>query len=151
MNRRLAAVSLLALLPACTSRPLDGPPQLRVGRDQCAECGMIISDDRCAAALLIEEKGGYREHELFDDLGCLLDRLKALPTERRVVGVFVRDHADHCWLTASGAWIVSDTGTHTPMGSGLVAVGDRAAAERLAGEGKGHVTAGSDLSTLHNR
>ena len=42
----LAAASLLA---GCDRAPLSGPPELRLGRDECVECGMIINDDRCSS------------------------------------------------------------------------------------------------------
>ena len=64
--------ALLALgLAGCARVDLSRPPELRAGRDECGECGMLISDERCAAASLVE-RDGAREFVLFDDIGCQL-------------------------------------------------------------------------------
>jgi hypothetical protein len=52
---RLLTFSIaLASIAACRTGELTGPPDLRLGRDECAGCGMIISDGRCASAMLIQ-------------------------------------------------------------------------------------------------
>src|SRR5690606_39706872 len=74
--RFAAAPSLAVLLgatAACQRAELTGPPELRLGRDQCVECGMIINEDRFSLAALIDNTYGQREHILFDDVDCMLD------------------------------------------------------------------------------
>lgn len=118
------------LLIACESKPLVGPPQLRLGRDQCHECGMIISEDRCAAALLIE-RDGRREHFMFDDLGCMLDVERQGLDAARVIERFARDHDMRAWIDAANATFLSAPVDKvvTPMASGMVAYSARSAAE----------------------
>ncbi|MFN0135894.1 MAG: nitrous oxide reductase accessory protein NosL [Phycisphaerae bacterium] len=117
------------LLIACENKPLVGPPQLRLGRDQCHECGMIISEDRCAAALLIE-RDGRREHLLFDDLGCMLDVERGGLDAARVIERFARDHDTRAWIDAATATFLSAPADKliTPMASGMVGYAARSAA-----------------------
>jgi copper chaperone NosL len=132
MNRALLLIPLLAAaLSACNRTELTGPPDLRLGRDECAECGMIINEDRCSSALLISTDG-TREHALFDDIGCMLDYSPELPAV--IIESFVHDHPTRVWLTAHDAtFILADEKSFpTPMGSGLAAFADPAAAQRAA-------------------
>lgn len=132
MNRSptyCAAAGLAAMLiTACGSGSLSGPPELHVGRDECAGCGMLISEDRCACALLVDD-AGERSHLVFDDLGCLLDYRAAHP-EQQVVEVFVRDYAARNWVRgAEACFLAPDPAVHTPMGSGLIAFATAQAAQ----------------------
>lgn len=126
---RLASISVLALV-ACSSDPLSGPPQIKLGRSECAACGMIISEDRCSSALLVEHEG-VREYRLYDDIGCMLDDERdagSRPTLER----YVHDYERRVWIDASRATFLftQRDAIVTPMGSGIVAFADRADAER---------------------
>lgn len=114
---RLVFIGVLTLLSACTQDPLTGPPEIRPGRDQCAACGMLISEDRCASAWIVRVRG-RAEYALFDDIGCMLDHH---PAETEVVQRFVRDHSTRAWLVASAAAYLHEPNIRTPMGSGIVA------------------------------
>jgi copper chaperone NosL len=119
----LIALSLLALT-GCARPPLSGPPDLRLGRDECAECGMLINEDRCSSGVLTEEDG-YRAHLLFDDIGCMLDAERGRLSEVTVLERYVHDHATRAWVPADGAtYLFADReALPTPMGSGIVAFG----------------------------
>jgi nitrous oxide reductase accessory protein NosL len=142
-----AACLLLSWLPACGGRGLEGPPELRAGRDECAECGMIVTDDRACAAVLVEIDG-HHEHRLFDDLGCLIDFQNESRDGRRVLEGWVVDHADGGWLPLKEAhYLLADTGRlMTPMGSGYVAYADLAAARGASAQFGGSVGSFDDLS-----
>jgi copper chaperone NosL len=121
--------ALLAILPSCERQALTGPPDLRLGRDECAACGMLINEDRCSSALLLRREG-VAEHACFDDIGCMLDYefdTKGL----EVLDRFLHDHPTRRWVNANAAIILySDPDkVATPMGSGIIAFADRAAAE----------------------
>jgi len=119
-----------ALLSACRPAELSGPPTIRLGRDLCAGCGMLISEDRCSCALLVAQDGA-RAHLLFDDLGCLLD-YRADHPQTVVADVFAHDYTTGQWvpaLTASYLSATSPSSLNTPMGSGIVAFASRAQAE----------------------
>ena len=66
-KRMLAVGGLLVLLTACGQDAPAGPPTVRYGQDPCAGCGMIISDDRFAAAWV--DPAGEAAPRLFDDGG----------------------------------------------------------------------------------
>ena len=96
---------------------------------------MIISEDRCCAALTVEENG-RPETELFDDIGCLLDRERTA-TGLRVTARYFRDYDTRSWIQASGGpWFIFNEEVHTPMGSGIVAFGERERAAARADAGR---------------
>ena len=143
----IATLSTLALtLAACDRGALTGPPNLRLGRDECAECGMIINEERCSSALLVE-RAGRREHLMYDDIGCMLD---AERTARcgPVIERFVHDHESRKWVRAEAAsFLAADTHRlQTPMGSGLVAFETFARAEAAFAAYGGTLLAHSDLA-----
>jgi len=125
MNRSTLAIAAagLAAWMATGCHPTDpsGPPSIRLGRDECAGCGMLISEDRCSCAILVRQDGDL-EYRLFDDLGCLLD-YRADHPEAVVADSFVRDYGSGAWVHASAAWFLTPgpTPPGTPMGSGMVA------------------------------
>lgn len=133
---RLLCISLAAwavvLSAGCDDRDLNAPPELRVGRDECAGCGMLIAEDRCAAAAIVE-RDGLREALVFDDLGCLLDLERDPPERVLVVRRFARDYDARSWIdceSATFAW-TGDSGIHTPMGSGILAFAKSEAADAI--------------------
>lgn len=136
----LAAV-IGAGLTACGGAPLSGPPTLHLGRDECAGCGMIISEERSAAALLMEE-GGERRHLVFDDIGCMLDYEREHAAGARVIERYVHDYGSREWGPGGSAvfLIAEDGKLATPMGSGIVAFLSGEAAERQRTSSGGRVT-----------
>ena len=135
-----AALSVLLAMPGCSRTDLSGPPDLRVGRDECAECGMIVSEDRCSSAMLVEISG-RREHIMFDDIGCMLDYERTRAGQFTAVDAFVHDHATRAWVRAREAsFLLADRERlPTPMGSGLVAFATREAALEMRKEVGGDV------------
>lgn len=140
MSPRTALIPAVAaaclLVSACDRAPLTGPPELHLGRDECAECGMLINEDRCSAALVVEAppSSGRRRHLLYDDIGCLLDAELSRDAEFTIIERYVRDHAERTWHRAeSAAYVIAPPDRlPTPMGSGMVAFKQRAAAEAAA-------------------
>lgn len=128
------AAAVIVTLTGCGRPPLVGPPELRLGRDECADCGMLVSEDRCSAALLIE-RDGVREHAIFDDLGCLLDFENEPPEGVVVIEAFARDYDTRQWVSAGHAHVLfaDRTKLKTPMGFGIVACSARNNAERMQG------------------
>ena len=142
MNRTLpyTAIAASGLFAGCGAEPLAGPPDLRLGRDECAECGMLISEDRCSTALLVDA-AGRNEHRMFDDIGCMLDWEHDHAGETPVLGWFVHDHGTRSWIGGDDAhYLLTDPQSlATPMGSGIVAFADAAAASRKREECGGEV------------
>ncbi|MFO0826608.1 MAG: nitrous oxide reductase accessory protein NosL [Phycisphaerales bacterium] len=144
LRSSIVASALVAALWACDARPLEGPPTLRLGRDECTECGMSILDAHCAAAAIIARDGG-REYVLADDVGCLLDWERE-HADVEVVSRFVSDHASGTWLAANVAQFVVSDAIRTPMASGIVAYPDRAQAEAARERFGGRVFSWDDLA-----
>lgn len=103
------------LLPE--ERPKSGPPSIRFGSEQCAYCGMVISDARFAAGW--RDPTGSEQH--FDDIGCMVNA-----SRHRDPGAdtewWVTDYPSQSWLSATTARFVFATSIRTPMDYGVAAV-----------------------------
>ncbi len=117
----------VAFTGACRRDDISGPPTLRPGRDECAECGMAIHEERSAAAMIVE-RDGRRDSLVFDDIGCLLDMEGA--RQGKIVARFVHDHGSGSWIQGDTAVFVATDGSnlHTPMASGIAAYADQTGA-----------------------
>jgi copper chaperone NosL len=103
-----------------------GPPDIHFGQDTCYACGMIIEDDRYAAAVVVVTGDGVVERQVFDDAGEMLESQP--PPGARDVRRYVRDAATRQWVDAARATFVRTRHLQTPMGSGIAAYADPAAA-----------------------
>lgn len=137
----MLGVLIVPVLAGCRREPLSGPPEVRFGRDMCAECGMIVSDALACGAILVEAEG-VREHRLFDDLGCMLDHEVEHASEMSVLEAFTVDHNDGGWLrTQDAVFLLADISKlMTPMGSGYVSFRDHSTAARAQERFGGRVT-----------
>lgn len=123
---RPAALLLAAALAAC-SRPKPGDvPTIRFGADECARCGMAVSEERFAAGYV---DGGGRS-VAYDDVGELLQAMTADPSLE--LSSFVHDAGDGRWLRAAGAFFLRVPGLATPMGTGWAAFSSEARARAFA-------------------
>lgn len=142
----LAALVLIAIAQGCSRMPLTGPPELRAGRDECVECGMLVAEDRFSSSSLIEREG-ERLYVFFDDIGCMLDYEYNQGERVRVLERYVHDHGSRAWVPGlEAAYVFADRDSlRTPMGSGIAAFARREPALALAGE---HAGAVHDFRTL---
>jgi copper chaperone NosL len=137
--RLILAATLTLAASSCSRGPMSGPPDLRLGRDECAECGMLVSEDRFSTASLVA-KGGERLYYYFDDVGCLLDYERELPGDVTVIERYVHDHDTKAWVSAQDAsfLLAGVAALQTPMGSGIAAFvtpnAARAAADQYGGD-----------------
>jgi copper chaperone NosL len=136
--KSLALTSLfIATLIGCSTRSEDGSPQVRWGADECAHCGMIVSDERFAAALRIITDGEQRDLA-FDDIGDMI----AYEREHKPLDIrkrFVKDSESRQWTDAASAVFVRNDNTHTPMGSGISAFAQQAQADACIARSGGKV------------
>lgn len=139
----LAALSL-PMLDGCRRKPTLDPPEIRFGQDTCAECGMILSDERYAAAIVLIDLHGDRVQLLFDDVG---EMLAFTPPANDAVRLWVRDATTKAWIDAADAWFVVDSELHTPMGTGTAACSTKDAAEILVRDHGGKVVRLGDART----
>lgn len=125
----LLRVGVLALTVGLTGCSGGGPRPVEIvlNEDACSFCRMAISERRFAAELVTREG----RVELFDDVGCLA---AWVAEQGRPAGsaAFVVDYGSGGWLAAEGAAYVRSPALPTPMGHGLAAFADRAAAEAAA-------------------
>lgn len=134
-NLRCAtALAVLAMLlcGGCNRASVSGPPEMRLGRDECGECGMLISEDRCSSAMIVEREG-QRDYVLFDDIGCMLDYERESLDGAAVVDRFVHDYSTRKWVRTETAVFLAAPSDRlvTPMSSGMVAFATRPAAEAV--------------------
>ncbi len=130
-------VTGFVVLNGCAPAIPVGPPELRLGRDECAECKMSIVDQRCAGCLLVGSPDGV-EAVVFDDIGCMLDYMKA-NTTLKVTSQFVRDYQGKAWLPAESASFLVKSSAHTAMGSGIIAFLDESHARASMSDFRGSV------------
>lgn len=124
---RMLGVALWLLLVCTACGPADDPPPISYGRDVCVRCGMIVSDPRFAAAYRLDDGSEW----MFDDLGELVAHL----IEHDRLGgarAWVNDRDTGEPVPAIDAYFVHVPGDATPMGWGVSAFGNRAAAEAFA-------------------
>ena len=128
-RRAFVASTLLAplLMSSCNEETNTAqPPQISYDRDTCVRCGMIISDERYAAALVAPD-GSVR---LFDDAGEML--LSAAEDEKAVQHAWAHDRQGRQWIDATAAIYARGAPETTPMGTGYVAFARREDAEAFA-------------------
>lgn len=117
-----AGAAGFALLPGDEAE--TGVPEIRLGRQECDRCTMVIADSRFASAWRDADGKARR----FDDPGCLLlDRLELAPAAG--TEYWVSDYRDETLIEATQAtYIVSDA-VRSPMAYGIAAFASRAAAD----------------------
>lgn len=122
----VVAALAAALLAGCRGGRDPSPPEIRYDRDVCAACGMIISDERFAAAYVT--KSG--EARLFDDLGDMLVHEKK--DDQEPVAYYVHDVRSRRWIPAEAAYYVRGESVKSPMGWNIAAFADPAEARAFA-------------------
>lgn len=140
---------LVMVLAACAQgEAVIVPPEIRYGEDVCAECNMIISDPRFAAAYVHEVSPGRYESVAVDDIGDMLIHADKHP-EHTVVRWYVHDYASEEWLDATNAHFVFSNQLHTPMAQGTAAHATLESAEAMAAELGGEVLDWNGLRARH--
>ena len=121
LPRRLPGLLLLALATCLFGCPQDaktGPVEITWDRDQCASCGMVISEPHFAAEVRGGPKGALAK---FDDIGCALKWLGSQSwAEDTTTEIWVARRADRQWLNAKTAKYLA--GKSSPMGYGFAAM-----------------------------
>jgi nitrous oxide reductase accessory protein NosL len=112
---------LLFLVAACASGEF-APVPIEEG-DMCSFCRMAISEKQFAAEIITDDATLK-----FDDVGCMLRYRQAAADKLDRAAIFVTDNVSREWLKAESAFFVRSKTIKTPMGSGIVAFGDRSRA-----------------------
>jgi copper chaperone NosL len=142
MNRLIiagvAGISLAIMLGGCGSESDDGPPDIRYGDAVCAECGMIVSDERFATAIVINGDRGF-EPLVFDDFNCQLTHETKHP-ELDIVARWSHDYQSFEWLPMRDAWFIKSEALRTPMASHIATFSSEQAAREFSGPIDGAVS-----------
>jgi copper chaperone NosL len=148
MKRFLTAGSIifvlgLMMLMGCGAEAsLDEPPVILYGQDVCDECNMIINEAKHAAAYVTTSGEARR----FDDIG---DMLAYNARNREDVHLYwVHDFNNEEWVRADQAAFVLNSGRPTPMGWGILAFADQAAAEMFIADGAGRIATWAELLAM---
>ena len=102
----------LALVAGCSA----GPPAIAWGTDNCDFCRMTITDERYAAAAITATGRTVR----FDAIECLAGWVAAQEKPPRSLWVTDISHPGGL-IPVAEAHFYRGTGSHSPMGGGLVA------------------------------
>ena len=123
----LVVILLLALLPGCAQAAnTEEPPEIAYGQDVCDRCGMIISEEKFAAAYWTTAGDAHR----FDDIGGMADHVAE--KEDEIATYWVHDFVSGDWIRGETATYVVGGGLVTPMGFGVAAFSDAAQAQAFA-------------------
>ncbi len=141
-NTQYAILLPLLLLGCQSAADLDTPPEILYGQDICDECSMIISESRYAASY-VTTTGEVRR---FDGIGDML--LYDSKHHEQVHVYWVHDFDSEAWLLADKATLVQSATLSTPMGWGLIAFADPAAAADYVAAQGGSTTTFADLQQL---
>jgi len=122
--------------------PGAGPEPIVWGRDTCDRCRMLLSQAGFAGEMR-DRQGTLHK---YDDVGCLVGAIVAAHAE--VPEAWVEDHEDGGFVPLLAAHLVRAADVQTPMGHGIVAFKDPAAARAFASPHAGRVVAFEEL--LHD-
>jgi copper chaperone NosL len=103
----------------------QGPPDIVVDRTACSHCSMLISEPVYAAAY----QAAGAAPRVFDDIGCLLQASRG---ERGELRFWFHDASHGGWIDGAEATFVASPEIRSPMGGGIIAFRDGAAADHAA-------------------
>ena len=95
---------------------------------------MLVSEPIYAAAYRAPDS----DPRVFDDIRCLLDAVRKEPRPEQIRFWF-HDAATGVWVNGGDALFVTSSALRTPMGGGVIAFRDRAAAREDAARRQGQV------------
>lgn len=136
LHKCLAMIAI-AMVCGCDRTVASGPPVVRLGDSVCAECNMIISDERWATATMVEGSRGL-EPRLFDDFNCQVNfevGNKGLQIHAR----WSHDYATREWIPTEDAHFLIAADLRSPMGSNLAAFATIADADEIKAQSAGEL------------
>jgi nitrous oxide reductase accessory protein NosL len=107
------------LFLGCDGKIDMSPKDIKLDRDVCAYCKMVISSANYAAQIVMKDG----KHYFFDDIGCALKWLDLQDIEaQNEAFIYVADFKSTEWVDAKKAHYVS--GANSPMHFGFAAYKD---------------------------
>lgn len=147
MNKCIGFVILLLLGTGvtCLAGCRPGKPQpvdIVLSEDACAACRMAVSDRKFAAEIVSAQ--GHVDY--FDDLGCLVQRVRAQPPDPHSA-IYVVDFNSGAWLDNSTAYFLWSKDMPTPMSFGLAAYAGQDSASAASKQWPGEILRWDELLT----
>lgn len=128
----MAWVVLAAMTVGCAAKA-DDAPKIVIDRSACSHCGMLISERVYAAAYQIPG----REVRVFDDIGCLVAATRRESAD--AARFWFHDALEGTLMAGDTAVFVASANLRTPMGGGILAYRDKAAASAAASTNRGEL------------
>jgi copper chaperone NosL len=122
---KLLLASSMIFLAACAE---SGPQEINVGKDQCDNCKMTISEPKYATQLITEKGRVYK----FDDISCLNDYEVSNTETTTNAKTYVADFPTGKFIETSTATLIKGGDIKSPMGGNTQAFENKAAAEKAA-------------------
>ncbi len=120
----IPAFAVIAMLSCQKS----GPKDIALGKDQCDNCRMTISELGYATELITEKGRAYK----FDDIMCMNMYKNSNPDKAKNAKLFVIDYPTGKFLEKAKATLIKGGSIKSPMGGNTQAYQNRAAAEKAA-------------------
>lgn len=120
----IPAFAVIAMLSCQKS----GPKDIALGKDQCDNCRMTISELGYATELITEKGRAYK----FDDIMCMNMYENSNPDKAKNAKLFVIDYPTGKFLEKAKATLIKGGSIKSPMGGNTQAYQNRAAAEKAA-------------------
>lgn len=124
---RLLLASSMIVLAACAK---TGPQEIAVGKDQCDNCKMTITEPKYATQLITEKGRNYK----FDDIACMKDYENSNAETTGNATTYVADFPSGQFIESNTATFIKGGDIKSPMGGNTQAFKDKAAAEKAATE-----------------
>ena len=118
--------SLFTVIIACSK---SGPQEIAVGKDQCENCKMTITEAKYATQLITEKGRVYK----FDDIKCMQDYATS-NEDAATAKTYVADFPSGQFFDSSTATFISGGSIKSPMNGNIQAYKDKVAAEKAAAE-----------------
>lgn len=106
----------------------SGPKEIALGKDQCDNCRMTISQLGYATELVTEKGRAYK----FDDIMCMNMYENSNPDKSKNAQLFVIDYPTGKFLEKAKATFIKGGSIKSPMGGNTQAYQSPAAAEKAA-------------------
>lgn len=120
----ILAASVLAIMSCQKS----GPQDFNLGKDQCDNCRMTITDLKYATQLITEKGRAYK----FDDIMCMNMYESSNPDKATNAKTYVIDFPSGNFLEKPKATFIKGGSIKSPMGGNTQAYQDKAAAQKAA-------------------
>lgn len=129
MKRKLIFLLFSFLIISCKNETEIKPSEIFYGQDICERCKMIISEKDYSAQYILPSGKAMK----FDDIGCMIHHIfKDSDGKDEILAIYVFDYNTKQWIDGEKAHYVWSNEIRTPMGHGIVALGDSKSAESLA-------------------